>query len=309
MLVVLDPAFFREDGLHANDAGIRARALHRLRRRLDDANRILLHRTLVVATPEVPWLDTIYRREVRTLSVADDRAVLQAIDRIFREHKRQGAVLPAVAPVGAMWGVAMMCDWAPLGGGWREPMERVLAAAAVYAADQGRPVAFLCHRVVGRNVVDRSSGGVELIEVLRWRLSVSVRGAPPTVFPCVSTPRNLSVDWTRRMDERLPDAHGPGLHPYCAPSGWKNSNTVVCRTHQSRPCWRDAQEQWWARPATGGGHHWDVYLNAHHETRIGLGQINVTQHGAPAGEGQPGDLHHVPEDKKHALKNTSGWNC
>ena len=309
MLVVLDPGFFREDGVRAVDAAVRAQAQRRLQQRLDDANRILLGKTLVVATPGVTWLDAIYQREVRDLPVANDPRLRAAIDRIFRDHRRAGAVLPPVAPVGVMWGVAMMSEWQPLGGGWRAPMEQILAATTVYAAEHEQPVAFLCHRILGRNAMDRSSGGVELIEVLRWRLSVSVRGAPPTVFPCVSTPRNLVVDWTRRMDGRLPELHGPGLHPYCAPPGWKNSNTPVWRTHQSRPCWLDAQEQWWARPATGGGYHWDVYLNADQSARVGLHQINVTQHGAPADQGQPGDLHHVPGDKKHAIKNTSGWNC
>ena len=88
-----------------------------------------------------------------------------------------------------------------------------------------------------------------------------------------------------------------------------NSKTTVWETHQSRPCWLDAQGQWWARPATGGGHHWDVYLNPDEERRIGLDQINVTQHGAPADEGDPGTLHHVPEKKLQALKTRSGWRC
>jgi hypothetical protein len=76
--------------------------------------------------------------------------------------------------------------------------------------------------------------------------------------------------------------------------------------------WRlavDAQGQGWARPSTGGGYHWDVYLTAQAEDRIGLAQINITQHGAPAGQGRPGDLHHVPKDKRPRLRDQSGWRC
>ncbi len=310
MLVVLDPGFFREQGLNASNPSVHAVACARLRTRLDDANRLLMGNRLVVGTTDaVAWIDTIYRREASAIAKAADPGLRSALDRLFRDHRRSGATLPPVASVGAMWGVQMMCDWSPLGGGWRDDMERILAATAVYAHAHEEAVAFLCHRILGRNATDRSSGGVELIEVLRWRLSVSVRGARPTVFPCVSKLRHLEVPWTRRMDERLPDLSGPGLHPYCAPAAWKNSQTVVWRTHQSRPCWLDAQSQWWARPATGGGYHWDVYLNDANETRIGLNQINVTQHGAPPAQGAPGDLHHVPSDKKHAIKNTSGWSC
>lgn len=308
-LVVLDPGFFREDGLQSPDPATVLAARQRLRERLDDANRILQGRTLVVGTREVHWLDEIYRREVRDRFAGGERALQQALDRMFRDHRRAGATLAPTPPIGAFWGVVMMADWSPLGGGWRSGLERVLAATAHEAEHRGVDALFLCHRILGRNAHDRSSGGVELVEVLRWRVSVSVRGAKPRVLPCVSQPRHLTVPWTRRMDGRLPDASGSGLHPYCPPPTWKHSATLVHRTAHSRPCWVDSQGQEWARPSTGQGYHWDVYLSPVNAARMGLSQINVTQHGAPPSQGRAGDLHHVPATKRHALKNALGWSC
>ena len=252
-LVVLDPGFFREDGLQSPDPATVLAARQRLRERLDDANRILQGRTLVVGTREVHWLDEIYRREVRDRFAGGERALQQALDRMFRDHRREGATLAPIPPIGAFWGVVMMADWPPLGDGWRGGLERVPAATAHEAEQRGVDALFLCHRILGRNAHDRSAGGVELVEVLRWRVSVSVRGAKPRVLPCVSQPRHLQVPWTRRMDARLPDASGSGLHPYCPPPTWKHSATVVNRTAHSRPCWVDAQGQFWARPSTGRG--------------------------------------------------------
>jgi len=309
MLVVLDPGFFREDGLNAPDPAVQQAARQRLLARLDDANRLLLcQHTLVVGTTEVAWLDTLRQREIRGAIPPGDRALEAALDRLFREHGRRGVTLPTGSLQGTMWGVARMADWPPLGGGWRDRLEHVLAATALAAAQHGGAF-FLCHRLLGRNTRDQSSGGVELVEVLRWRLTVAVQGAQTLVLPCVSCPRHLAVPWTRRMDPRLPDAHDPGLHPYCPPARWMNSQTTVWRTAQSRPCWVDAHDQYWARPATGGGYHWDVYLNNQHTASIGLDQINVTQHGAPESEGRPGDLHHVPQGRRHALRARTGWHC
>lgn len=310
MLVVLDPGFFREDGIDSTDAARRSVASLRLRERLDDANSLLLQPAtqLVVAVDSLRWFDSIYRYEARAIEDVAERPLKQALARL-REHRKHGRTLSPTVLLGKMWGVALMADWLPLGRTWRAQLESVLAAAVQTAARESLPLLFLCNRINGRNVRDRSSKEVELMEVLRWRLSASIRGAPPTTVPCVGKRRHVEVPWTRRMDDRLPDLHGPGRHPYCPLPDWMNSQTKVWGTHQSRPCWLDAQRQWWARPATGGGYHWDVYLNSDETTRLGLPQVNITQHGAPADQGEPGDLHHVPTKKRHALKETSGWRC
>ncbi len=310
MLVVLDPGFFRENGIDSGNPSIKAAAVGRLRARLDDANRLLAqpNTDLVVAVDALRWFDDIYGSEVRPLERLSDRSLNQTLDR-FRQHRRNGRTLPGVDLQGMMWGVVQMTNWPALGRNWQPELERVLAASVASAQERHVRVVFLCHRIIGRNAEDRSSGGVDLVEVTRWGLYIAIQGVAPMNVHCVGRSRHIDVPWTIRMDDRLPDRHGPGLHPYCPPARWVNRKTLVWRTHQSRPCWLDAQGQWWARPSTGGGYHWDVWLNAQHEARIGLSQINVTQDGAPTDQGVPGDLHHVPTDKKHALKSTTGWGC
>lgn len=310
MLVVLDPGFFREDGIEIGDAPWREAASRRLRHRLDHANALLMQpgTQLVVAVDKLAWFDDVFRAQVKSLELGAERPLKQAFARLL-EHRKRGRTLPGVVLTGTMWGVVQMAQWPTSQRSWRPELERVLAASVVTAAREGVPVVFLCHRIEGRNIRDRSSNSVELVEVLRWRLSVSIRGAMPALIPCVGQLRHLDVPWTRRMDDRLPDVHGPDLHPYCPPSGWAHARTKVWGTHASRPCWLDAQGQWWARPATGGGYHWDVYLNHDEEQRIGLSQINVTRHGVPIGEGAPGDLHHVPKKKRQAIQTSSGWRC
>lgn len=307
--VVLDPGFFREKGLNAVDPRDRDAARERLRRRVDDGNRVLNGRRLVGGTDTVPWLKTVYVREVKPLKGLADRELTQALDQMFLERRHAKYTLRDIAVQGQMWGVGMMAGWPALGGSWQSPLQEVLAATVMAAMQEQTDALFLCHRILGRNARHHSANGVELVEVLRWRLTVAIRGATTLVIPCVGKPRHIDVPWTRRLDDRLPDQHGPGLHPYCPPPGWRNSKVTVHRTAQSRPCWVDSGDQHWARPSTGGGHHWDVYLNQSQQSRIGLSQVNVTQHGAPIDEGRPGDLHHVPSNKRHALKNTSGWTC
>lgn len=211
MLVVLDPGFFREAGLQSTVSEEQAAALGRLRLRLEDANRLiaLAGNALVLGLATFNWFDEVYGSEARKLEGLAPRPLKQALDR-FREHRRKGRVLAEAALAGKMWGLPMMADWPGFERSWRQRLERVLAASVVAAATDREKVVFLCHRIPGRNVRDRSSGGVELIEVLRWRLSASITGAPPTIVPCVGRIRHLEVPWTVRMDDRLPGSAVPG---------------------------------------------------------------------------------------------------
>jgi hypothetical protein len=308
MLVILDPGFFREADIKSGNGERRARAERRLTERLEDANRLLARRgaALIVAVDRLRWFDEIWRAEVRPIEEAAGRPLKQALARL-REHHRRGRTLPEVAPQGNMWGISMMAEWPDFGRSWREALELVVSATVHAGAGEG--AVFLCHRILGRNAMDRSSATIELTVVMRWRLTAALRGAPTTVIPCVGSERHIDVAWTRRMDDRLPDAHGTGLHPYCPPAGWRNAQTRVWGTQQSRPCWLDARGQGWARPAIADGYHWDVYVTSEAEARIGLGQINVTRFGAPAGQGHPGDLHHIPTAKRGRLRDKSGWDC
>jgi len=41
---------------------------------------------------------------------------------------------------------------------------------------------------------------------------------------------------------------------------------------------------------------------------VGLSEINVVEFGAPAAEGNAGELHHVPDAKEGKVTGT-GWSC
>jgi len=85
---------------------------------------------------------------------------------------------------------------------------------------------------------------------------------------------------------------------------------VVWKTLESKPCWIDSNGLGWARPRTGGGYHWDVFLKNH--TAIceaaGVDQVNVVQHGAPSEQGVAGAIHHAGE-KKGRLNKELSWSC
>lgn len=75
--------------------------------------------------------------------------------------------------------------------------------------------------------------------------------------------------------------------------------------------WVDAQERGWTRPNIPGGkgHHWDVFFNDPALiASIGVDQVNIVEFGAPAAEGTPSSLHHVPT-KKAARVTDTGWSC
>ena len=301
-LLVLDPGFFLQPELSGGAAE------ERLLRRVEDANLLLRLPgfSLLSKVGDLDYFGEVYRSEGPDLSGAG-RSLKQAVDRL-REFARRGRVLPRVPVAGRVWGVRELAAWSGLGKDWTDIVTEVLGAALL----QERPedVAVLCNHIEGRNARERSSGGVELIEVTRWRLYAALQGRSPAAVRWIARPRHVEAPFSIRMDGRLPAAPCPGAHPFCLPPGWERRSTRVWAVHSARPCWIDAQGNAWARPATGGGYHWDVYLKAPalHQ-RIGLNPINVTQHGAPPGQGQPGDLHHVPTGKQGRLKDRSGWSC
>lgn len=106
MLVVLDPGFFREDGIDSPEPDRRADASSRLLGRLNDANLLLARpgARLVVTVGDLAWFDTIYRQDARKIADVADRPLKQAFARMW-EHHRAGRKLPDVVLQGKMWGV------------------------------------------------------------------------------------------------------------------------------------------------------------------------------------------------------------
>ena len=305
MLVVLDPALFPS----VDYATRTEHADAELRARMDHANAVMAalakrgpaRVVRSVGTTHV-W-DKLYSDAIRPISKRLTPATLGALDRL-RAHALAGRGLPEPRGIGQCNGARVMFT----NSGWLPIMERVLFACAL----ANEPVYLIVARILGRNIEDRSADGVELHEVTRFRLHLTVKGAPPRAVECVSRARHVNVPWSARLDARLPDALLDGARcPFCPPKDWQRFRTTVWRTRESRPCWLDAHGGAWARPRTGGAYHWDVYLeNRSLVERIGLDQLNIVEFGAPPAQGKVGALHHVPSGKKARIRdNDPSWEC
>ena len=191
---------------------------------------------------------------------------------------------------------------------WAERM----ALAVIRGVLSKQTVVMFCRRVLNRNLVIHAVGNSTLHENKRWFLYVQPSGGlGPIQVLCVHHPRNLHEKWTARFDWRLPHIADGARYPFCVPNDWWKGKTISFRTIASKHSWLDANGNGWARPNIneGAGYHWDVYLrNEALKDRIGVDQINIVEYGAPASEGCPGYLHHIPSDKEGAVKD-SGWSC
>lgn len=187
-----------------------------------------------------------------------------------------------------------------------------MEAATLRAVATGEDVVLFVRRIEGRNLHVHRAGNTTLDENTRWVLHVQSSIAGRKQILCVYHPRNITETWSTRFDWRLPRAPDARF-PFCAPLFWWLRATPVFDTKQSKPCWIDQHGNGWARPNinSGAGYHWDVYIrNPNHVAAIGLDQINVVQFGAPAGEGRPGWIHHVPTGKAGKVNEKDrGWSC
>jgi hypothetical protein len=193
-----------------------------------------------------------------------------------------------------------------LGAHWVVIMENLVTQAVL----TGEEIVLLTHLRSKRNLtVHQGPGRCTAREKMYWELRVQPAGDDTTRVPVVCRKRNLDVPWTCRFDDSLPAEFDDAKYPFCPPRDWRDPKVAAVTTHKSRPTWRDQKGNYWARPATGEGYHWDVYLTRSLEEEYGLGQLNIVQWGVPPKEGPTGGLHHVPEGKKSRLKKESGWRC
>ena len=205
-----------------------------------------------------------------------------------------------------MWSVRPLFGWSNLAPGWFEAMEQLLLRCAL----TGERGVVITRPIEGRNVRRHAVGRCELMEKTRWRVYVHASGAPPWRADCVTHPRNLSSPWTSRFDHRLPGPEDGARYPFCPPLRWWDRDVSAHSTVESKPAWVDRRGSAWIRPATGGGHHWDVFIrDVSTAEQIGLDQLNIVEWGAPPGQGKPGDIHHVPTGKAGRLKSDPGWSC
>lgn len=287
MLAILDPVLFDPD------APVQPRSLDELALVLQKSR---------ARIPDAAWYwDPLQRTLIRPLSRRPEYS--QGLDRL-REFVRH-VPLPPLPPRVKVWSMRQMFD--VLGEAWVTIMSRVISRAIL----TGEPTVLLTHLRERRNIVTRQGPGKSrLREKVCWNLRVQPRGESLQRVPAVCNRRNLRVPWTCRLDERLPSADvDRASFPFCPLDDWQKSSVDVVFTHESRPTWRDQKGNHWARPATGGGHHWDVYLEQSLVEEYGLGQLNIVQWGAPTGEGATGSIHHVPGGKKSRLRKETGWSC
>ncbi len=296
MIGVLDPALLQ----------LRSDALA-----LDELNLVLKmckEHTIQLIPFEEYW-DPMWREFGRRLErgLRDPRAkqALREVRKLGGRCSTSG--LPAAAPdsIAFRRGFHQLFgeDW--LSAGWEERMARAVVRAVMADDD----VVVLTRRIVNRNLTLHSANHSTLHINTRWILHVQPQGAGHRHIPCVYHPRNLVTRWTTRLDWRLPSE--AARYPFCPPQDWWKSTTTTYATICSKPAWRDSASRGWARPNIpgGAGYHWDVYIvTPSEQQRIGVSQLNIVEHGAPATEGVAGDIHHIPIDKRHLVRDV-GWSC
>ncbi|WP_309896627.1 hypothetical protein [Archangium sp.] len=300
MKVILDPALFltREPGRlsSAEDA--------ELIRIINDAVRVCRQPGYQVVAAG-PYWKRLQQELVRPLERVASQELRAGLDILRSLAHPQSLPVPAAGSRKKVWGVRQLFEWPQLGSGWLELMESLLVGCVLL----GEPLLLLVRHFEGRNQRTHATGRCELEEKTRWRLYVQVTGQPPCTIPCVRSPRNLSVDWTQRFDERLPAQSDRARFPFCPPENWWRRHIEPFRTMQSKPAWVDARGNGWVRPATGGGRHWDVFIaDPNLVETIGLDQLNIVQWEVRP-DGIVGGIHHVPTEKRSRLASTAGWSC
>jgi hypothetical protein len=176
----------------------------------------------------------------------------------------------------------------------------VVESAAI-ARSMSDNVSIFVDQRLGRNLRKNGTPQSWIYEKTHWRLYASVSGAAPFAIPCITCMRNIDIPWTTRVDLNLPE---DGTFRYEPPANWQIGKVNCIATLKSKKVWLDVAGNGWARPSTGGDpEHWDVYVeDVQLRKKINLNQINVTRYGVRNPKNIPGEIHHIPEGKKHAVR-------
>jgi hypothetical protein len=176
----------------------------------------------------------------------------------------------------------------------------VVESAAIARAKSDIVSIFVAQRF-GRNARKSGTPKSWLCEKTHWRLYAAVSGYAPFAIPCITCLRNIEVPWTTRLDLSLPDT---GSYRYEPIPNWESGKVKCIETLRSKRVWLDVSGNGWARPSTNGEpEHWDVYIkDVQLLKKVNLDQINITRFGVRCEKNIPGEVHHVPENKKHAAK-------
>lgn len=319
MIVLIDPAVFvAPPGTEKLDES----ADEALRRRVEGAHRVLrelvtnrsariatrridFHPKNVSATIEVDSWGELQRAHVRPLSGRLSAETQRSVDLLRELITRHGVLIRRLsARKGRCYGVKALFSPRHMDEALCDEWSKLLCSAT----GESDEVVVVGALVLGRNAENRSSeDGTELVERTRWRVYAHLEECAPVAIDVLVHTRNIDERWTTRFDPRLPRSRPC---PFCVPREWHQRRTAVWKTLESKPCWIDSNGLGWARPRTGGGYHWDVFLKNH--TAIckdaGVDQVNVVQHGAPSEQGVAGAIHHAG-DKKGRLNEALSWSC
>lgn len=289
MLAILDPHLFHPE--HPVDSDALERIVHLLRR-------------AGCGIPSVDW----YWHELNEQFISPLHRRKMA-DRPYRDHLftlrrwTREVQLPEPPRCVSVW--HFRAFFQDLGPEWLSIMLRLVTGCVL----SGEPTVLVTCLRDGRNAVHHQHGHVLCVEKTCWNLRLRPEGHGLSRVPAVASLRNVAVPWTCRYDDHLPAAEDGAAFPFCPDPAWQKTSTEVFGTHEARPAWFDARGNAWAKPSTGGGYHWDVFLTSKLHAEYGLGQLNIVAWGGPPSEGLPGSRHHVPGRKQGRLKKKTGWTC
>jgi hypothetical protein len=299
MIAVIDPALLLTTEA---DGALSAEEEAELVACVDDAERIC--RDFDARIPAADWYwGKLQRETVRSLlRRTKDPRLRQGLDNLRGRAKPVEIAEKPIVGRTQLWGARTLFGDERLAPQWLAVMERLL----IGCAQRDEETILITRLFEGRNLVRHVVGKSTLDEKTRWRILANVPGRPPRLIRCVRNPRNLKVSWTTRFDEKLPDT---GRYPFCPPDRWWRGTTEVWRTLKSKPAWLDRYGNGWVQPATGGDYHWDVFLeDPKVRDAVGISQINVVTWGNAEKGKIPGEIHHVPQDKKSRFRG-GGWTC
>jgi hypothetical protein len=171
-----------------------------------------------------------------------------------------------------------------------------LAKIAVHWSTEEEEFIFLTRLLIGRNVREHQTANCVIWEKTHWQIFVKSRteNAVSVAIPCVTSLRNLSVTWTQRYDDRLPDTAPTSGLAFVPVPDWRKASVSVIRTIQSKPTWEDLAGNGWSDTNTPGtAHHWDVFLHtASMVKKFGGVHVNIKSWGSDDRGRVPGDVHH-----------------
>lgn len=292
-MLIVDPYLFNRDAVNGETEG---QQVERLIRQLKSIEAIRQRTRWEVVVEDDLW-QKIESRIISKLPTPVGDPTLRAAITNFRRNLSKKASREKIS--GRAWGVKTLFQG--LVSDEDQLFARFVVESAAIARTMSDTVSIFVEQRFGRNA--RKSGTPEswLCEKTHWRLYASVSGSAPFAIPCITCLRNIDIPWTTRVDINLPNT---GSYRYEPIRNWESGKVDCIATLKSKRVWLDINGNGWARPSTDGDpEHWDVYVeDARLLKKVNLDQINITRHGVRSLKNIPGEIHHVPEKKRHASK-------